>query len=647
MEDGQLCVETKAEENEDWDFARNKQVLLKSAVGEWSSSVFSSAMDFNGETYVGPNRDFSHQGLLVSRGAEVYKTIDTLLFGGAGKVGLTVRISPTYIQYRYSGLDANFRLINEGLSVEFDREGAKVAPLIDLREMNGDSTPQTHSASVDGEWAFVTNGDLRLKIGPIDHADLNPASTDWVYKHGSGYRFRDDKGYVRFIREARRVFSPGILTVKGSELQVSMQGGESRPLSPVEGGGWLSRVSMLEPGISKPMLLRLLTLSNFGIDGGGVWFPEAGCWWFRRPWVRDALEGVLSNFKVYTQLFGWKARVSDLALMLLKVMKAKGGLPTIIGRDEHSADAPPLLLYLCSLLGHEPLKLGIDATVRLLDEMDSRESSKPGPPVLLGGLVACAPNQTWTDSLLGEEGRPSRLPASWELKRQEWLSPGFYLPEINGYWIRALRSLIKRANEERLTVPDRISATLSAMESGFRRTIWDGTYAANIIEAKSMRRDSEITSMGMVGISSTLHIFDGAEAKTAYASAKRLIINRRLTTIGTGSYPFGIMISRQSTPYTGDSEYHRSVIWPRETPYLIRLMDSIGLKDEVKGVLMNTLDQSVSESVLLYSNEIFGLPSGKNPDSSSDNRNVIPLKNPAQFWSHWCDPFLERFFSIH
>jgi hypothetical protein len=232
------------------------------------------------------------------------------------------------------------------------------------------------------------------------------------------------------------------------------------------------------------------------------------------------------------------------------------------------------------------------------------------------------------------------------LGRDDWARPNYFLPEVNGYWIRAINALNRRAVITGDRIPEALAEVQPSMESAFRRVLWDGTYAPSIVEAHGGRCDGKRTSMGMIGISSAIHIFSKEEIRAAYESARRLLVNRRLVTIGTGSQGFGIMITKHSSPYLGDQDYHRSVAWPRDTPYLINMMDFLGLEGEVHDILVNTLDQSISEGALMYSSEIFGLPTGKNPSPSGCSMNLIPLKNPAQYWSHWCDPFLDRVFKI-
>lgn len=650
--DDHLSLEVPAKEQEDWDYARNMQVLLKSAVGEWSSSVFSADFEWAGRRFTGPNRDYSHQGLLISRGIDVFKTLDGLLFGGAGagEMGRKVRVDPQRALYHYPCLDAIFSLRSGGLNVELDRDSVELIPLIDIRGMNGASNPETHLAEVRGEWLLVSKDGLTLRIGPLERFDPFPLVTEWVYKLGSGFRWKDERGYIRFVREHRGIYAPGVLAVKGKNLTATLEGLADEPHEPQTESSWRGRVSIKDPALSKPLMLRLSALRNFGLDLDGVWFPEAGCWWFRKPWVRDALEGILANYRVYTALFGWGERLNSVAKLLLKTLRKEMILPTILGGQEASADAPPLLIYLCTLLNREILDEAVQATAALVEDMEHRDNDKPGLPTIRRDLVACAAFQSWTDSRLGAEERPSRLPQGWESSREDWSRPKYYLPEVNGYWIRALEALVKYGTEYGLKIPDILTEALPRMGAAFRSVLWDGSYLANIVDAESLTRDRERTSMGMVGVSSALSLFSRDEIGAAYASARKLVVSRRLIQVGSGSYSVGILITGQISPYLGDAEYHRSVIWPRDTPYLMRIMEALDLEDEITGILLNVLDQTNSEGALTYSSEIYGLAVGRNPnppqDNSSLNLNVIPLKNPAQYWSHWCDPFVGRIFSI-
>lgn len=642
--DDDLSLEVATEEEEDWDYARTMQVLIKSPAGEWSSSVYSAGLSVGGEFFLGPNRDYPHQGLLFSRGLDVFKVVDTFLFGDAGRKGVAVRRDPFQSVYRYDGLEASFRFGGSGFSIDFDRQGARVLPLLDMREMNSASDPKGHRCEFISGLLQVRKGGLVLSMGPFDGIQPPEIVTEWTYKRGSGFRLRDRDGYVRFAGETRRVFGPGVLTVKGKTMNVSLEGMTVR--TPDIDLSWMKRVQAYKPNLRRPILMRLNSLRSFGLEIGGEWFPEAGCWWFRKPWVRDALEGVLSNFRIYTALFGWEERIRSLASMLLKALGAEMTLPTILGYGDHSADAPPLLLSLCSRLDSTIAKAGIRAAADLVETMTKREIEPLGPPVMTGGLVACTPFQSWTDSRVGEGRRPRRLPDGWEIDSKEWELPKYCLPEVNGLWIRSLRCLKERTEGIGHSYPDVLEDSLAKMEAAFRSRMWDGHCLVSILDAETGRSDKEVTSMGIVGLAAAHHLFTDQELQRAHLDAKRLIVNRRLRHLGDESIPFGLIITRQISPYLGDLEYHRSVVWPRDTPYLIEFMSRLGLSDTISELLVNTLDQTISESALLYTSEIFGLPVGRNPNPSEVSMNPIPLGNPAQYWSHWCDPYVDRLFSI-
>lgn len=639
----EFYIEVPATENEDWDYARNKQVLLKSPIGEWSSSVFSCGVTISGEDFFGPNRDYPHQGLLISKGTDVYKILDAMMFAMKEKGSRSVRVGPLQATYYYGGLEALFSFERDGLRLDFDREGVRMLPLIDIRDLNKESRPEDHRIELKDGWLITSKDGIVVRIGPFEIIERGEYFQEWTYKLGSGFRYKDNNGNIRFVKESRRVLAPAVCTVKGRSIKVMVDGVASSIAN--TDTAWMNRLKVITPELHKPILLRLCALRNFGLDIGGLWFPEAGCWWFRTPWIRDALEGILNNFEVYTRLFHWEGRIISLAAMLLKVLGDIWTLPNFIGSGEHSADAPPLLLYLCSRLGGDLLKGSLRTAARLFEKMRKVEGKPLGPPILKDGLVACAPFQSWTDSRLAE-GRPSRLPDGWDVSRDEWSLPRYYLPEINGHWIRTLRSLRDCADAAGLQAPEDLDLVLYEMEYSFKKAFWDGTSLASIVDSETKKCEKEPTSMGLAAISTAEHLFTNKEIEDAYAASKNILVGRRLRVLGETYMPFGIMISYSALPYFGDSEYHRSVVWPRETPYLIRLLEKLGLNEEISGLCLNSLDQMLSESALLYSNEIFGLPIGRNPNLSKSSNNVIPLKNPAQYWSHWCDPYVNRFFRI-
>jgi hypothetical protein len=117
-------------------------------------------------------------------------------------------------------------------------------------------------------------------------------------------------------------------------------------------------------------------------------------------------------------------------------------------------------------------------------------------------------------------------------------------------------------------------------------------------------------------------------------------VNRIPVTLGDGPMAFGMLVRAGDQPYLGDEQYHGSVVWPRDTPYLIRLAEACGRG--VAGMLLSNLDHMVCEGAVGYCHELFSLPAGGGENGSESHRNPVPVKNPAQYWSHWCDPYINH-----
>lgn len=602
-------------EDEDWDYARNKQIILKSAMGEWSSSVFSSEIFVNDERFVGPNRDYPLQGLITFYNRKILKLIDGIFFSLDKGLGEKVLIGPYDAKYIYHDLEVTFGFNEECFRISFNKENCRILPLFE---------GYIHY-NIMGEWVTIKLNDLNFNFGPFKHVEKVNYRTEWIYKLGYGFRYRGYDGTIRFVREKKDLFAPLVCTLRGNLLKIYID--NMRDPWKIRESNWVNKLIFFNELIGKLIIYRLSTLRCFGLNIDGIWFPEAGCWWFRSPWIRDALEGILSNFQVYTRIFGWEDKIRSLAIFLLKLLKDNKGLPNFLGGTEESADSPPLLIYLSSRLGIKVDEL----TLEILKEMEKREVVENGKPILKDGLIACIPYQSWTDSRIN--GRPLRVPEEWK----DWNFPKYLLPEVNGYWIMALRSLY------RITSNKNIKEILEEIELEFKRKFWNEGFLSDIIDVENNSRSNEITSMGLVGLASTMHLFSEKELMLAFKNLKPLIVYRTMKVLGNQTLPFGVAITKKISPYLGDEEYHKSTIWPRDTPYLIKFLERIDKEEEINGILLNNLDHMVSEGAIFYINEIFGHAVGKNPFPKSIDMNPIPLKNPAQYWSHWCDPYLGRF----
>jgi len=606
-------LEFKAIEDPDWDFARNKHILLKSPIGEWSSSIFSSEVFINGEKFIGPNRDCPFQGLITLINGCIVKIIDGILFSSEG-IGEKVIVEPYKAKYVYSDLEVDLEFKNDYFQVSFNRD-CKILLFF-----------ETPNVDINNEWIILYN-DI-AKIGPFRSIKWINYHTDWIYKIDCGFRYRDEKDYIRFFREIRRIYAPFIGMPKEKYLKIIING-KKDPWN-IKENSWINKLYFTDEKIGNLLIFRLSTLRSFGLDLNGIWFPEAGCWWFRQPWTRDALEGIINNFEVYTKIFEWDEKLKNFVIFLMKIVEKEGKLPNIIGCKETSVDALPLLLYLCSKLGINVEKI----VISLLKEMEKREIIEYGEPVMRNDLIACIPYQSWIDSRINE--KPTRFPEEWN----EWWLPKYSLPEVNAYWIRALKLIYENSKN------NEIKDYLERMEIAFKNKFWNGEFIVDIIDIEKNKRLNELTSCGVTALSSTLHLFEKNEVIKAFKSIKSLIVYRTLRVIGKETYPFGIAISSRIEPYFGDREYHKSTIWPRDTPYFIKILEYLGYEDVIKGILLNNLDHMISEGAIFYINEIFGHPVGKNPNPTEWSMNPIPLKNPAQYWSHWCDPYIGRFLFI-
>jgi hypothetical protein len=106
--------------------------------------------------------------------------------------------------------------------------------------------------------------------------------------------------------------------------------------------------------------------------------------------------------------------------------------------------------------------------------------------------------------------------------------------------------------------------------------------------------------------------------------------------------PFGLLVKDSPERIFYDNQqYHEAVVWPRETPYLIRLLRQLGQEATIQEVLKTNLAHQQDEAVVFYHNEMLALAEGTNPSpEEATQANPVPVKNPMQWWSQWCDAYL-------
>ena len=125
----------------------------------------------------------------------------------------------------------------------------------------------------------------------------------------------------------------------------------------------------------------------------------------------------------------------------------------------------------------------------------------------------------------------------------------------------------------------------------------------------------------MVAISIADFLFTDEEVRVFAETIKEHLLVRR------AELAFGVAVRESDKKvYYGDSEYHECVVWPRDTPYLIRLLRRNREERLVREIIRSNLNHQMKEGFLFYNSELFSQDDG-----------IVPVKNPVQFWSQWVD----------
>ncbi len=451
------------------------------------------------------------------------------------------------------------------------------------------------------------------------------------------------------------------------------------------------------------ILARIAGLQKFKttvLDASGqtwVEIPHAGAFWFRTPWYRDVFEGLWNSFKTLMRMDKERQGIREIVLSALRHQDPRTGLiparlPEFAHQDlaYNSSDATLLCFLVANAYVEATSDLDFARTVvaGALSAIDRFEKNggdpvarrRDGPPRLdtERGLLLSVPQHSWIDTRClwldyagGRlEGLPNRVSkrfvkdlydhlGSQVAIEEQLASPEFFLPEINAQWIRMLEGVA--ATMGRLAAagetagggdPDalqRIAALAERARRHFKPLFWDEErgFLFNLVDGTgkmgdSIECESSVTAAGILGDS----LFTHQELDRIWRCAKRtLLVHRRLQLYGDQELPFGLIARNDDERiYYDDGQYHSDVVWLRSTPYLIRLLTALGEHGLVRDLLVNTLDHQMSEGAIFYNQELFSRPCGNNPAAgAATSRNPVPVKNPIQFWSQWCDAFLEAF----
>ncbi|HUV03350.1 MAG TPA: amylo-alpha-1,6-glucosidase [Desulfobacteria bacterium] len=544
-----------------------------------------------------------------------------------------------------------------------------IEPLIDIRHMYAHSQPDELSCRALRDGMLIWRGEKCISLRTAHACEVRTGKKEiaWWYKLGSGFREKTENGAV-FTGELKKPVSLGEIELPldntaAALLVIACSNSETQLGRLHERGkDWMRDeaeeqkraeeiVKSLGVGAKDASIaFRALALSKFGMYVNGEFFYEAGDFWFRTPWFRDLFEGIINNIETLIRL-GDAEKIKKIILHSFDYQDSSGRIPNRFPErktedlDYNNADAT----FLAFIAAGELLKRDWDAdfaawileraafTIARFKQNDM-DTLNGAPVIHVNGLVSVVPWHSWTDSkrtveIAGGKTEVSvRIPDSWlgEVGDEAELNtPRYLLPEINAQWIKMLSCCVKLAKMTG-TQHETFSALLEEARANFKRVFWDAT-ENNLYYLVTLagKQDTTPGSPAVVAFSLLADeaVFTNDELVNFIRNVKRNLLVER------NGLPFGILVKQSpKRTYYGDEEYHEAMVWPRDTPYLIRLLRYCGEreKETVDGILKSNLDHQMNECFVFYNSELF----------SPDNGAVVPVKNPVQFWSQWVDPYL-------
>lgn len=680
MADDDFSVTLEPVENLGGGGSRTLHAILKRKHGTLAQSVFSCAL----RDKIAPNRDYPYEGLYAVLNGDSWKFIDAIA------VGLKIRgepiplipgpvtVSPWACEYTYEAgegtLTVAYYLSDSDGCLGYVRAsldkgaGASIIfePYFDIRYMYGESRPDAHAAdltsgmlavSVDGRTACLGLPGARLRE--------SRHMLEWRYKLGSGDR-REFEGRIRPASESRRIVSFCEIESHGSEAVLCFSCGESKgkamklmrqkmsDITDDEARGRSIRDELL-PSYKgtwreRALVWRTICMSKFGMLIDGVRFQEAGDFWFRSAWFRDQFEGLLHNYETIKRIGGIGC-IRRILLESFKLQDDRGRIPNRYVSsgekyDYNSADATLLAFMLAGKVVRdtddgELARRSGEAFDRYLQGVSSGAMEKNGPPVVRpNGLLAIPAWHSWTDGFrtVGGKRMPIRMSVAWEeelIRRgldDEVYFSRYLLPEINAQWLRCLEAgwLFSKYTRE-YELADRCKLLYIKAREAFKPLFFNAHtgFINNMATADEFalgrRVDESVGSPGLVAASILGNdMFSGDELITIAHTARERLLRRKW------GMAFGVAVSDSSKcVYLNDEDYHEGVVWPRDTPYLIRLLSLAGETGLMDQLLVSNLRHQMEEGFVFYNQELF-----------SCDLDWTPVKDPVQWWSQWVDPYL-------
>ncbi|MFA6049390.1 MAG: amylo-alpha-1,6-glucosidase [Candidatus Micrarchaeia archaeon] len=477
-------------ENPDWNFARNRRIVLRRPDSELVQSCFSAGIG----TFAGPNRDFSSEGFSAMIAGDNWKIADAFLVAArAGDETLAlsakeVLATPWKAQYFYDALAGGkkrgelcveYYLFGESpnalLQISFEATGnsgitsVTVKPMADLRKMDAPSMPGEHKANSDGKTLRITRdgAELLLKSGEWEGCKILPPwerAQKWFYKLGCGNRAWRD-GRLFFEGEERETFAPAEITLRLRKNKASLfayaghagkikTSNELRAYDEKKERTLAYRIirenrAALELARKKwgqtaanALAARLFCLlSKFQAGGAQNCALEAGAMWFRQVWYRDFFEAINANFEIFRE---YNSKCLRRAIVGALQCQKNGLVPNFSSAERacwekdanwRSIDAT----LLCLSAAFRFLEKSDDKVLRFLALQSCHKAiSSLGAGITLpdgsgakiseNGLLWCSADWSWTDSRVARRCGNSEIPVPTRIPA-EWAEKSLSLPE--------------------------------------------------------------------------------------------------------------------------------------------------------------------------------------------------------------------------
>ncbi len=663
------------------EYSRIPRILHRTSNSELS---FSTRSVLIGEL-ISPNRDYPYEGLSAVIDNENWKFLDGLAFAinANGKnlqlIPTTVRLYPWKSIYRYSipqkqnsYLDVEYYLcrgpILKKLIVQFrlsdslDRnEKLILEPLVDIRHMYSDSSPRDHFLENTDESIIIGREGKKLSIltkNPLSFQQ-NTRTQHWKYMLGDGSRIREN-GSIRFLPNERFLYVPGTLSIsfrkRKAELQISCGNYDGKKnkyeLKNHNERTYLSKLKKIQKFVhsrianstdfNNPNSVVAIQgrafnlLEGFDISINDIRGPDAGAYWFRNIWFRDAFQSICDNFDLYYRFK--KAYIRNFLLKSLQC-KRRGLIPNKLPERktfeaDYSALDSTLLAFICTqkfLQKNSDPKLKKSFNEAVEEFMLNLNN---GPARLDNELLKSPPNYSWTDSFVdygafnSNVKISSRVPPEWIAKMvenssnlEEFLgkirNSRYFLVELNALWTRFLIDSQPLDSKE-----DGISLLSQGIAKKFKDTFFSKRPIA--ILDNHFNRSSELWSASVYSAALLPELFSDEEIQMLVSEFEHMFVKRE-------NQLFGVLTREHGNKtFLGDNEYHGAVLWPRESLSLYRVLSRID-DPRAAEILLSNLGHQMEEGAIYFSNELFAVENNERP---------LPVKNPAQCWSQFVSPFL-------